>query len=613
VCASLNSGDWQAVVWDCGAAPDSTNDVIISDGTAVSISGTESANDLTIEADAGGGGGNLSLAANTTLVVKGDLIVEANGTITFGAGSTLILRNTPTAQTFANNSGLAITLSNMEINNALGITLSGSAMELTEGLTLTNGDLTNDVDFVFRSDASGTARINAIPNGSTLNGTGTFTIQRFRSTRTANWGNIASSGVQTTLEDLDNEIFISGIVGGDGNAQQIGGGVFISVWSWNESGSPDDYVSPASTADPFEIGRGYEVWLADNLTVWNDQAWDLQGNIDISPVSITVNSADSRWNLIGNPYPGFLDWDHITLASAGIDNNEYWYYDAATNAYVSVSSGGTAIAPGQGMWVQTTGINSIDLDPSIDLLSNVSTSTMLKKPSTTFDQLEVHLERTDKLFGSSAYLRKHEGAFVGKDEMDASPLRLPDPRACNISIDNGTDKSMVNYLPTSDDRLEIPLIVEAGMEGEFEISLRGLDKFNEYECINLVDQQSGESISLSGGSTYTFKTGESLADRFMKLVLTKNDYEDCIAPSEMEEGNIRIWVAGKTINADFFLSQPANSQLDIYNVLGERVYSSTDIVGFNRKTISLDDVEAGVYLVNIQVNGSMVTEKIVLQ
>ena len=63
--------------------------------------------------------------------------------------------------------------------------------------------------------------------------------------------------------------------------------------------------------------------------------------------------------------------------------------------------------------------------------------------------------------------------------MDITPLRLPSPEACHLSIDNGTSASMVNYVPTSEEHMELPLIFEPGKAGEFEFSLKGLEFFKE--------------------------------------------------------------------------------------------------------------------------------------
>jgi hypothetical protein len=91
-----------------------------------------------------------------------------------------------------------------------------------------------------------------------------------------------------------------------------------------------------------------------------------------------MNSAGGGWNLFGNPYLGFLDWDQITSDFGNISNNEFWYVDANLGAFVNVTTGGTTIPPGQGFWILATSDADLDLDPSIHLASGVSDPTFFK-------------------------------------------------------------------------------------------------------------------------------------------------------------------------------------------------------------------------------------------
>lgn len=611
-CFSIFSDDWQGAGWICSITPDSTVNALISDATTITITtGTdESVNDLTIE----GTSGALVLESNSTLVIKGDFTVGNSASVTIGTGATLIFRGANGAQTFTNNSGSAITMYDLTINNASGVTLTGGSFELRNGLTLTNGNMTNSGTFTFLSDATSTAHVNAVPNGSLL--TGTYNVQRFVGARDAWFNDIASSGVNTTIADLDGEIFISNIPGGaDGVALDQNGQPFTSMWFWDETA--DVYEAAGSVADAFEVGRGYETWLADDINSWNAQAWELSGTIDMSPVSLTINSAGSRLNLLGNPYPAFLDFNSIaTAAAGGIDNDEYWYYDANSASYVSVSGGGSIIPPGQGFWLITSGMTELNIDPTTDILSDENTSTFFKNINQR-EELKVHLRNENNTrFGSAVYLRKDATAFVGKDDRDIHPLRLADPRSCHMVIENGADQSMVNYVPTHESVLEIPLHIESGLPGDYSINVEGIQAFNEYQCINLVNETTGEQTSLDEKSGYKFRITEDLNPVNLKLVLSKDDYEYCESPASANNysrQNLEISAQGKVIFVDFYLDRGANAQIEIYNVLGERVYQSSETAGYTRKTIDLGTAETGVYFVNVSINGTLTTDKIILK
>ncbi|MEZ4720824.1 MAG: T9SS type A sorting domain-containing protein [Flavobacteriales bacterium] len=609
-CASFNTNSWGSATWiPCFVTPDSLTNATISDGTTITVTTTQSVNDLTIEEDLGSGGGNLVINANQTLIITGNLTIGNSGSLTMNSGSTIIFRGT-TAQSLTNNSGSTVTLFNLAVNNTNGLTLDGSDfLELSNGLTLTNGDLTVNDTLTFLSDATRTAHVNAVPNGSIIGGSGAVIIQRFRSGRASYWGDIASSGVDCAIEELDDDIFISGIPGGDGYAGSSNGGSFISIYYWDET--IDDYASPASTNDNFELGRGYEVWLADNNTTWDAKAWDLTGAINLDPVSISVSSSGSNWNLIGNPYPGYLDWDNIIANHPGIDNGEFYFMDATGGAYTLASGAGLVIAPGEAMWIQTTGLTTIDLDPANDLLSNQSTSSYRKRSAA--DALEIQLRNTEAPFGSNAYIIKDDMSFVGKDDRDVSPLRIPDPRSCLVSIVSGADESMVNYVPTTESSIELPVKVESGVAGKFTLNFNGLESFNKYQCVQLIDQRTGEQYPISDNYTLDIDLNEGSLSKDYTLILQEEDGIDCVNPQNAESNSpFKIWSNGDDITIDFYLSQSTLSSITIYDALGDIVSSQSKNVSYTRTSISGSTLSRGIYFVNVSANGYSETQRIIL-
>ena len=612
LCVSLTTGTWQTVVWDCGSPPDSTNNVEISDGTNVTIAlGTEeSANDLTIREDAGGGGGNLILSPNSTLIVQGTFEIRNGASLAMAAGSRIIFRGVNGNQTIVNTSGSALSFANVEINNVNGATLFAADYEISENLDLLNGNLTNNGNLTFLSTATNTAAIGRTPNSNIIDGTGTFTVQRFRSSRTANWGDIASSGVDTDLEDLNGEVAMSGIVGGNGYAFAQGGGSFTSVYFWDENANA--YAVPTSTAEPFELGRGYEIWLADNLSTWGDQAWELEGDIDLSPISISVSSGGTGWNLLGNPYLGFLNFDNID-AAGGIVGNEYWYVDANTSTFISVPAGGATIPPGQGFWINASGISSIDLDPASDLVSGTTSSIYLKR-NIKNDELRIMAHHSSEPDGSAVYLRRDENSYEGLDYKDLSPLRLPNPNASELSIVAGSADLMVTYIPTASDLIEIPIRFETGIDGDYELSFEGISSFEGYSCASIRDDENNVTPILDEG-VYQINNLKENDVLHYTLILAKDGMEDCIPQASQNDpfqyDLVKIWDNLSIVNIDFSIDQSSMADIEVYDVLGNVIHSSTNIAEYNRVEIPLTNETSGVYFVSVTINGENWTQKII--
>lgn len=604
-CSSLTSGDWFPVFWDCGKTPDSLTNVFILTGTTVTVTSDtiRSTRDLDIE-------GVLQLNDNATLIVKGNIVIDPGASFIFGDNASLILRGTNGTQSISNQSGDTIAIENLEINNTNNVTLDNGVITIADGLTLTQGNLTVNSSLRFLSTATQTAHINAIPNGSIVDGLGTISVDRFRSTRNTNWGNIASSGVITNLEDLNGEVLMSGIAGGNGYAGGTGGSSFTSVWTYDNV--TDQYVSPSNTNDPFTIGQGFEIWLGDNLNTWNGQAWNLEGDLHLDDISLDMNSAGGGWNLFGNPYLGFLDWDQITSDFGNISNNEFWYVDANLGAFVNVTTGGTTIPPGQGFWILATSAADLDLDPSIHLASGVSDPTFFKQNKIN-EQLMIHILHENEPYGATAFLRNEPSAFTGLDKFDITPLRFRDTAACHLSIETGETDLMVNYISDYEPEVTLPIRIDAGTEGKYVVKFNGTETFKNYNCISITDEQTGESFDVIDETSFTINVDDKKVAQYLTLRLSNEEVVDC-QPNNASEAIYlsNVWVNDGVINVDFHLDQPVGCDINIYNLVGEQIYSNSMTADYNREIIQINDAAAGVYIVELNMNGLNEIHKIIL-
>ncbi|MBT6915850.1 MAG: T9SS type A sorting domain-containing protein, partial [Flavobacteriales bacterium] len=610
-CISFSSADWDdgtpAAVWDCGVTPDSTTSVTIDNGTIITVDADASCYDLLIEE-----GGSLLLSPGIELVIKGDITINSgvpDGSLFCGAGSRIIFRGSEgSAQIMDNNTATALDIAELQVSNTDGLTLAtGGSYGVSEGLFLTGGSITNSGTFTLTSDATSTGHIAQVNGSNSI--IGTLNVERFRSARAADWSTIGNSGVTTDLEDLDDDIFMSGIDGSDGYAtSEGGGGGFVSIAYFDNT--TDAYVVPGSTSDNFEHGRGYEVWLGDNLTTWGAQAWTLDGTVNVATANLSVNAAGGGWNLLANPFPAFLDFSTINTNNSKIQHDEWWYYDADLASYNSNGTG-VDIPPGQGFWIDwSSGTNTLNLDISSDII-DLSSSTHYKTDEK--EELRIGIRQDSSIFGSAVFLRKDQMAFAGVDENDLTPLRLPDPRSSLLVIEYAGEDMMLNYVSDVEDHIEIPMRFEAGLPGDYTMSFKGLDYFEDYQCINIIDEKDGKQIEITPSTSLKVRIGESLSERKFKLLLSKADYADCLAPEDLSDEDIRITAVGKTIMTDFFLDRSVSADITIYNVLGAPVFSTNKPVGYSREKFDLNHLQSGLYVVNVSINGSTTTEKVILQ
>lgn len=605
LCTAFSPGDWDnGVIWSCPGFPDSTNNAELDPGVAVTVTGAESVNDLTLQASS-----NLTLNPGTSLIIKGELLLENGATITADPSSTIFFRGIAGGQTLTNNTGSPITFGNLVINNADGVDLNDTEYSIAGGLSLINGDLNVFGNLTFTSDigSHGHLRVN---NGFGINAA-SYTTERFMSGRAANWNGIATLAIPTTIADLDDEIFISGVAGADGFAQNSTGGGFISIWHFDQA--TQQYVAVGNVNDAMPLGRGYEAWLGDNLSAWNAKAWNFNGG------SLNYQTEDLNlvggWNLVGNPLPGFLDFEQIAADHPQINGGEYWHYDANNGNYGTISGAGSFVPPGQGFWLFCTSGFTLSIDPALYLRDDLNNSNLFKLKTDEDESFKVAVKNKGEgtVFGSAIYLRKDPQAYSGVDAMDIPPLKVPDTRAIKMWMDFNGQERMVNYVNTDEEHIELPLYIESGLPGEFEMNFKGLEYFEDYQCFNLLNEETGEQIEIYPEASYSFTINENLDPLNMKILISKKDYADCMAPTSFSDNEVRVFSSDKMIHTDFYLDKTVDANITVMNSLGQVIRIEQATVSYNRNSIDMSTAQAGIYFVNVQINGQTKTEKVILQ
>ncbi|MBZ0242861.1 MAG: hypothetical protein K8F24_06590, partial [Bacteroidales bacterium] len=129
------------------------------------------------------------------------------------------------------------------------------------------------------------------------------------------------------------------------------------------------------------------------------QTYTFSGQLNtarMAPLSINLSNGGDKYNLVGNPFPSVIDWDHASWTKANIADAVY-IWNASTGSYASyvngagVNGGSRYIAPMQGFFVQATGAN-----PSLQIDDNdvrvYEAASFLKDDEEFLNQLSIVLE-----------------------------------------------------------------------------------------------------------------------------------------------------------------------------------------------------------------------------
>ncbi|NDP20180.1 MAG: hypothetical protein GZ091_03745, partial [Paludibacter sp.] len=227
--------------------------------------------------------------------------------------------------------------------SAAGFPCDNLTVNAGKQLTIASGNMAVGENFVLRSDATnGTATL--IDNGNLTVG-GTSSVEQYL-TVARQWWYLSSplSAAKTTT--------------------------FTDATRTNKIGNYDEistsYSAPLATNVPLTAGKGYVVKLSDATDgIYTFTGGSLiTGDVTLAPTRTGTTAGKRGFNLVGNPYPSYLDWNAAYTAIVNpISNlrNAIWYrtFDGAAMTFYTYSDGEGVpatvtkmIPPMQAFWIK---------------------------------------------------------------------------------------------------------------------------------------------------------------------------------------------------------------------------------------------------------------------
>lgn len=591
VITAVASTDWNITsTWDCSCIPTSTDNVVIPSPFTVSINGANAlAGSLTIDA-----GGSLSFITDNALSLSNDFLID--GSISMSTGKFTF--DGTDAQEIWNNSGSLITFNDLEFNNTNNVSLKAGNFEVNNFVTVTAGQLINDgAVFTFISDASNHSQITT----SHVNGfSGRFIMERFFTSRAANYADITTSVVSTTVGDWDQEIFMSGVGGADGNVQDgPGGPVENTVWKYDNAAQ--SWVAVTDTNTTITAGEPIELFLGDNLTTFSAQTMDSKGTPFTGPRSFNLSTG---FNFIGNPYRSFINYTGVPKPS-GV-NNQFYIYQQNVGAY-SLFTGGF-IASEQGFWINSPGARTITFNESNKFPLNFN-QILRQKNDPVFELKITNLENN---FGNKV-------SFVATSNVEDNAAFLPSPEKTSpaLTIQLSDQQLIQQALMSTENSVTTPLNFYAGVDGTYTIAANAVDQLSgNYNCIVLEDKAEAKLIDLTVTDSYTFSTLKGDYERFnVHFLKSSSDCEQLFrtkgAASIATTNTIQFVQRGNLIELAYNLEEGTQAQLDILSLNGQKALPSIELsINGNGKEIIFNNTELkGIYLFVLRTDNKVITEK----
>lgn len=402
-------------------------------------------------------------------------------------------------------------------------------------------------------------------------------------------------------------------------------GAASSVFGSNKVGDYSEttrsYSSPFATPTTLTAGKGYVVKMtaasAANYVFENKTL--NTGDISVlltRTVTETADNAKRGFNLVGNPYPSYIDWDYVYLEADNV-RSTIWYrtLNGASmefhtyNAELGVGSPTTAseyIPPMQAFWVK------VDTDPVSP--ATVSNGTLnftndmrshdesedgnpLKAPAA--DRQLVRLNISNGTLSDETVIATHPSASDSYDRFDSEKMANGDTNRPEIFSMAGSQELVINGISPLTDSKQIALGVRPGRAGNYTISLTEWRNTGNMEAV-LRDNQLGEELILTESNNYSFDTdGSTSTSRFSLLFRAKgsNTGFDRIS------SDLLIYASQKSIRVES--ASLEGNTISIFNALGQPIFNGK--AQSNR--LEINGLTPAVYLVKVNHQTKMVIVK----
>jgi hypothetical protein len=381
----------------------------------------------------------------------------------------------------------------------------------------------------------------------------------------------------------------------------------LGLGSYNTSSDTwSFYQSGASGTGNFSSGIGHSINL-------NASSGDISftGTLltdDLTPIALA--NTGNGFNLIGNPYPSYINSGTLlTTSTNALLTETLWIWNQSTSSYdTHVSGENFQLAPGQGFFVQSDADGgNVAINETFQ--NHQSTDTFQKTLNT---RPEIHVNITDGIHQFSSKIYYIEGTTTGFDNGYDGPIfggTSNDFIIYTHAVANGEGRNLaIQSLPDNDyESMIIPIGIKAENGTEITISSTAINLPIGID-IYLEDKDENSFTLLDSSSNFTTTLTHDL-DGIGRFYL--HTTSQALSIDDANFNNISIYTSSNN-NLRIVGLQSSKALIKIYNVLGKQVLN-TSFLGTGVNNISIPNVRAGVYIVQLKTEMRTFNKKIIIK
>jgi len=546
-----------------------------------------------------------SIGAGSPTTINGNVEIMTGVNITLtGAGLKTIRNGVHLLGTSSLTVNTKLTCASLEIDASSTLTVS-AGQQLTVSTTLTNNGTLN----LLSDAADGTA---TILTPATISGSGTANVKQFLSGG-RNWY-ISSPVTGETAADVLSS-----------STASIKPSSF--VWYDETKGSTTPWTTTSST---LTVTKGY-IAVNDVATPSTDGVIIFTGTLNngdystatLNPLTLSSTGVKDGFNLVGNPYPSYVDWNQATKTNL---NATMWYRTKESGGYKFYTYNGTSagyggdgigvpanvsnlIPPMQAFWVRVVG-GPGSLAFTNTMRSHLVGTNPLKAPAAkNTTQQVLRLEVSNGTNNDETVVYFNPNASDGYDNYDSPKMSNANAAIPEIYTMAGTEQLVINGLNTLIPDEELALGFTPGQTNTFTIKASEISNFDTGTRIFLKDKLLNTEQELTVGNDYSFTSDATpTANRFTLIfraagiatALNTGSNDQSVLVYKNVHNQITVKCSGDINN---------ENSVSVYNAVGQKLQTKQLTSNI---TVLDDALTSGVYLVTVTKAGKSVTKKVIL-
>jgi hypothetical protein len=368
-------------------------------------------------------------------------------------------------------------------------------------------------------------------------------------------------------------------------------GMFTGKYLQYHNETNNKYYDILSADSVITVAKGYAVWGGSGFTS------TFVGPLNDNNKSYPVKKAGLGWNLVGNPYPSYIDWNASGWTKTNVLGTTYRHVNndeltgwATFNGTLGTNGGTRYIAPCQGFFVEANANGTLGMSNAV---RTHQTAPYYKSSEDVVPNL-IRLEISGNGFKDDAVVYFTPTATTEFDgESDARKLFGDVAEAPQI-YSFGPTPLAINTLR---ELASVPVGIHAGTNGTFTIAAT---EINDLSYVTLEDTKTGVFTELANKSyTFDFIAGEN--EQRFKLHFSS------VGVDEKETTSANIYSYQQTVYVN--LADNTQGDIYIYNLAGQLITAQESASG----NVRIGLTSTGVYMVKVITEKETLTQKVVIR